>query len=1057
MNKNCLLKGVLALLSLCLISCQDKETASDDAVKIAYRPTFEAAVEQVMDAETKVYVDENLKILWHADDRVGLFDHYTYNQQYCFQGETGANAGTFSIVPNGDVVVGNELPAVYAVYPYDEGTAISNDGVLSLSLPAVQSYSERSFGPGANTMVSVTEDKYLLFKNLGGYLEIKLYGEDVTVSKIVLKGNNDEKIAGKATVTAPLGDVPIVEMTDEATTEVSLECATPVALGSTAEDYTEFWFVLPPTEFTQGFTITVYDETGGSFEQATEKPVTVFRNNLSRMSPVEAQMTRPTISPNKYLTFTSEGTTTISLVNEGDNAPVLYYSFDKSSWIQWDYSELSFTSEYPLFLCGDNPAGFSSDYDRYSTIQSEGDMFGVKGDVMSLINAEHNVTTIPGDKCFIQLFWYCSNLKEGPELPATTLTESCYACLFEGCYSLVSAPELPSTILAEGCYAGMFSGCSSLVNAPELPATNLASSCYYAMFSGCTSLTEAPDLTATNLADYCYTSMFDGCTSLIEASDLPAMTLAEGCYRSMFSGCSDLTDAPELPATSLADWCYCEMFIDCTSLTGAPELPATSLANWCYEGMFYGCTSLNFVKCLATDISAEGCLDNWLEGVSPTGVFVKAPEMTDWPLGSNGIPEGWIVMNDGEVSFSPSRYLTFTSEGTTTLALTRKGGMEPVFYYSKDKKNWTQWDYSTLSFSHFEPLYLYGENPEGCGSSTYRYCSFVTDGDLFSVDGDVMSLIDSESSESNLKAISTGGCFCRLFAGCSNLVSGPSLPATELSYGCYQEMFKGCTSLKGAPDLPATTLSSRCYESMFEGCTSLLSAPDLPATVLEDSCYRLMFHGCSSLSKASALPAESLAHQCYAEMFEDCSNLTEAPALPATTLANDCYSSMFKGSGLKTAPALPATTLNSMCYYCMFDSCASLTAAPNLPALNLANRCYARMFWGCTGITEAPSLPATTLADYCYMEMFHGCTGLKKAPALPAPTLTDFCYYSMFRECSNLYHVECLATDISAVNSRTDWLLSVSPSGTFVKSSVMNDWPTGTNGIPEGWKAVDAE
>lgn len=327
MNTNNLFYCLLGISGLLLLSCQSEETASDDAAKIAYRPTFEAAVEPVMDADTKVYVDENLKILWHADDRVGLFDHYTYNQQYCFQGETGANAGTFSIVPNGDVVVGNELPAVYAVYPYDEGTAISNDGVLSLSLPAVQSYSERSFGPGANTMVSVTEDKYLLFKNLGGYLEIKLYGEDVTVSKIVLKGNNDEKIAGKATVTAPLGDVPIVEMTDEATTEVSLECATPVVLGTTVDDYTEFWFVLPPTEFSQGFTITVYDDKGGHFEQSTEKPVSISRNNLSRMSPVEAQMTGPTISPNKYLTFASEGTTTISLKNT-TYSPVLYYSKD---------------------------------------------------------------------------------------------------------------------------------------------------------------------------------------------------------------------------------------------------------------------------------------------------------------------------------------------------------------------------------------------------------------------------------------------------------------------------------------------------------------------------------------------------------------------------------------------------------------------------------------------------------------------------------------------------------------------------------------------------------
>ena len=127
---------------------------------------------------------------------------------------------------------------------------------------------------------------------------------------------------------------------------------------------------------------------------------------------------------------------------------------------------------------------------------------------------------------------------------------------------------------------------------------------------------------------------------------LPATTLAESCYNGMFYGCTSLTTAPVLPATTLAQNCYGDMFSYCTNLTTAPELPATTLAQECYSQMFNKCTSLNYIKCLATDISANNCTDYWVDGVASTGTFVKASSMTDWTTGSNGIPSGWTVVEE---------------------------------------------------------------------------------------------------------------------------------------------------------------------------------------------------------------------------------------------------------------------------------------------------------------------------------------------------------------------------------------------------------------------------
>jgi hypothetical protein len=182
------------------------------------------------------------------------------------------------------------------------------------------------------------------------------------------------------------------------------------------------------------------------------------------------------------------------------------------------------------------------------------------------------------------------------------------------------------------------------------------------MFYGCTSLTTAPELPATKLANYCYRFMFYGCTGLTTAPELPATTLAISCYESMFSGCTGLTTAPVLPATTLANSCYNYMFYGCTSLTTAPELPATTLADYCYYYMFNSCRKLNYIKMLATDISASNCLTNWLSGVASTGTFVKHPDMTSLQSGASGIPNGWIVVNDGEES--EPNLIAFTVDGS---------------------------------------------------------------------------------------------------------------------------------------------------------------------------------------------------------------------------------------------------------------------------------------------------------------------------------------------------------------------------------------------------------
>ena len=300
------MKKVLFLQSLAcllLVSCSINELDTNDRIQLG-DDIFYASLESYSDPDTRVYVDENIKILWDADDRITIFNKYTYNQEYRFAGATGDNAGAFKKVPNDDFVTGNDMDFICSVYPYIESTSISNKGVLSLNLPAEQAYREGSFGPGANTMVSATEDNQLKFKNVGGYLVLKFYGEGVSVSSIKLEGNNGEKLSGAATVKPAVGVIPNITMASTAGSSITITCDEPIELGATKEEATQFWMVVPPTKFTQGFKLTVTDPNGNEFVKETSANLSIARNGVLRISPIEVVLPEPS-EPNNVIYYTS--------------------------------------------------------------------------------------------------------------------------------------------------------------------------------------------------------------------------------------------------------------------------------------------------------------------------------------------------------------------------------------------------------------------------------------------------------------------------------------------------------------------------------------------------------------------------------------------------------------------------------------------------------------------------------------------------------------------------------------------------------------------------------
>ena len=286
---------LLAATALLLFACNKNDSAPENSsIQDAERTSvFHASTAVSPSAGTKVYADYRLRVLWNAGDNLTIFNKSTLNSKYAFTGNDGDTAGDFEFVSS-QQSSSTSLANNYAIYPYSDNISINSTGTrITVTLPVVQHYKENSFGVGANTMVAVCDgdDSYLQFKNVCGYLKLRLWGDGVSVSSIELRGNNSEKIAGTAFITPVMDGDPSLEMAPASTTPITnmiiLRCDTPVALGNSSDEATDFIFVVPPTTFSNGFKITVTDAEGKVFEKTTENSLTISRNTLETMGAIE--------------------------------------------------------------------------------------------------------------------------------------------------------------------------------------------------------------------------------------------------------------------------------------------------------------------------------------------------------------------------------------------------------------------------------------------------------------------------------------------------------------------------------------------------------------------------------------------------------------------------------------------------------------------------------------------------------------------------------------------------------------------------------------------------
>lgn len=459
-----------AVLSAFMTSCNSENEIIDSKptkVTSTITATFDQPATRVQMGTSD---GTNTPLQWNAGDELAVYNvtSGTYGK-YATASTDGALTAVFNFVEQAGTseIVPEERHL--AAYPY----ARIAPSTFAFRYSTTQTYTENSFDPLAMPMVaSNASGTEFSFKAQAAVLRLKVSttASDVAVNSIEI---TSASMALTGNATPNMGEGTYGVPTVNTSNTVTLNCATPVAINSTAK---EFNIVVPGQTYPSGdLTITVRTNKGRivktSKTDATFAAGKVYNLTISD-TPV------PNTPEDGVLTFTSTGRLGVSMSFSG-----LQYQTTNQEWTPFNGGVVIGAGDFIQFKAAEG-ATHNTINNTFSFTST--DDIVASGSVMSLLPAGTNMGT------------------------------SAFRRLFKGCYRLVTAPELPATTLAATCYQEMFSGCTALQTAPELPATTLANSCYISMFSGCTSLQVAPNLPAPTLVTACYSAMFNGCSSLRE-------------------------------------------------------------------------------------------------------------------------------------------------------------------------------------------------------------------------------------------------------------------------------------------------------------------------------------------------------------------------------------------------------------------------------------------------------------------------------------------------------------------------------------------------------------
>ncbi len=397
-----------------------------------------------------------------------------------------------------------------------------------------------------------------------------------------------------------------------------------------------------------------------------------------------------------------------------------------------------------------------------------------------------------------------------------------------------------------------------------------------------------------------------------------------------------------------------------------------------------------------------------------------------------------------------SQELTLRANETTTVYLTKTSSSPSVSFanlflqYSTDEgETWETFSASAAGSKRTieagstmrlrrNPANGINANGFGYNSKTfydYRWY-FVTTGD-FSVEGNVMSLIDGENFATNT-TIPAYCCFNCLFLNNAALtnIDNIRLPATVLKNYCYRAMFQGTgvTDISSLSLPEPETVASYSYNQMFKNCTSLssLSGFRVPSNLGTYACLN-MFQSCTGLTDLVGInfAADTLNNYCYQLMFQACTGLTSVmDTFRVSVIAASSCDQMFLGcTNLRQTPAIKVDSIGASGCGNMFKNCGtSLTGTDSMRAGDIIvhraiyNNGCTNMYTGSSRLENIPNFTVKRImgggdkTGGCYY-MFYNLTGVRYGGTFRAGTIETRGCQGMHSTCTKLAQYDSVFVD----------------------------------------------
>ena len=246
-------------------------------------------------------------VLWQAGDRIDI-----NGNESAPLAEGGDITAEFSFEA--------QLTAPFnAIYPASAATGIGTG-----EIPATHDYTADSFDPDAGVLLGTGNAEGVSFKHAMAYIAFVPQGDGATITSLELTAVGGEKLSGAFTT-----DYSTLTMSGEASSKVTVNCSTPVALGN------EIIAAIPAQTYTQGFKVKFTDSEGGSMEKTAAGSFTAAAGHIYTTTLPYVAESEPDYPETLYMSGGFNGWTAVQLekIAEGkfqiENHAFNFYNSDE--------------------------------------------------------------------------------------------------------------------------------------------------------------------------------------------------------------------------------------------------------------------------------------------------------------------------------------------------------------------------------------------------------------------------------------------------------------------------------------------------------------------------------------------------------------------------------------------------------------------------------------------------------------------------------------------------------------------------------------------------------